>query len=171
MALCYSYMRFSSIQQSHGDSIRRQTNLLNGWMGRHSEHTLDADLRIDRGVSGFRGKNATEGALADFLTAIKSGRIKKGSILIVESIDRLGRQSIDDMYQLVRSILIAGVDLVTLAPERQLTKADLNDIVKIMEILVYASRAREESERKSERSISNWSAKREQAVKAKKATR
>ena len=167
MPLAYSYQRYSSRKQASGDSIRRQTNMLNDWLKRNPQYTLDTTL-VDKGVSGFRGKNANKGALADFLKEIKAGRIKPGSALIVESIDRLGRQTIDDMQQLVRQILLADVDLITLGPEKHLTKAHLNDVLAIMELVIYASRAREESERKSDRAKSNWSAKREQAAKEKK---
>ncbi len=163
MATCYSYMRYSSLAQADKDSIRRQTNLLNDWLGRHPEHVLDTTL-TDKAVSGFRGKNASKGALADFLKAIEKGKIRHGSILVVESVDRLGRQDVDTMYQLVRKILVSGVKLVTLKPERELQKANLSDLVSIMEILVYASRAREESERKSDRAISAWEKRRQEAV-------
>ena len=163
MATCYSYMRYSSLAQSSGDSVRRQTNYRNAWLGRHPQHSLD-DTLVDSGISGFRGRNASQGALADFLKAIEAGKIGKGSILLIESIDRLGRQTIDDMMQLVRKILLADVAIITLAPERELYKKDLNDLVKIIELLLIASRAREESERKSDRSISNWDKKRHDAI-------
>ena len=83
---------------------------------------------------------------------------------MVESIDRLGRQSVDDMDQLVRKILKAGVDIVTLQPERHLTKSDLDNIASRLEILIYASRAREESETKSMRGVQRWEQKRKAAL-------
>jgi DNA invertase Pin-like site-specific DNA recombinase len=132
-------------------------------LARNPDTKLDQTL-TDKGVSGFRGKNASQGALADFLRAIEDGSIKAGSTLIIESIDRLGRQSVDDMYQLVRKILKKGIRIVTLMPERTLAKENLNDLVSIMEILVYASRAREESEMKSHRATSAWEHRRKLAV-------
>src|SRR5262249_19198675 len=87
----FSYIRFSSSKQQKGDSYRRQSEFAveicreNGWV-------LDEPLALDDlGVSSFRGANAKVGALAEFLEAIRIGRVLRGSILIIESIDRLSR--------------------------------------------------------------------------------
>ena len=54
---------------------------------------LDESLR-DIGVSAFKGKNAIKGALKKFIELVEAGRIEKGSILILESLDRLSRQQV-----------------------------------------------------------------------------
>ena len=170
MAVCYSYQRFSSRLQAKGHSVKRQTEMLMEWLARHPEHTLDDKLRIDAGVSGAFGKNLSQGALGDFLKEIKAGRIKKGSLLVVESIDRLGRQPVGDMLELVRQILLADVGIVTLNPERQLCKADKDTPLVLMEIIFYSARAREESEVKMERLARKWDWRRQQAIEHNKPT-
>ena len=63
----FSYLRFSSGKQSKGDSSRRQTELMEGLIERKG-WTMDTTLNLkDLGVSGWKGKNAAIGALAEFL--------------------------------------------------------------------------------------------------------
>src|SRR5438045_808551 len=88
-ATAYSSLRFSTPDQLKGDSFRRQTELSQRYA---EEHGLDLDDKLtfhDLGVSGFRGKNVTQGALGQFIKAIDTGRVQPGSFLLVESLDRL----------------------------------------------------------------------------------
>jgi Resolvase, N terminal domain len=65
----YSYIRFSSPQQMQGDSLRRQTEASEEYAAAHGLR-LDYSLNLrDLGVSAYRGRNSTEGALAGFMTA------------------------------------------------------------------------------------------------------
>ena len=62
-AKAYSYLRFSTPEQSKGDSLRRQTALADEYAKRHGL-TLDTELNLrDLGVSAFRGDNVAVGAL------------------------------------------------------------------------------------------------------------
>lgn len=150
----YSYIRFSTGEQTKGSSLKRQLELSRQWC-KHNNIILDESYK-DLGVSAFKGTNRTRGALSRFLSAIQQGDIQAGSILIVESLDRLSRQEIDEALDLFRSILKAGVEIVTLSPERHYTKTSLNDFYALMEMLFTAQRAREEQERKAERIASAW---------------
>lgn len=159
----YSYIRFSSKKQEKGESRRRQWDFAvdickeKGW-------TLDDSLTLtDLGVSAFRGKNAKVGALADFLEAIRTGRVLRGSVLIIESIDRLSRNKLGDALQLFISILNAGVEIVTQEPARHYTSESINDLAGMLEPLVYMLRAHEESATKSSRLRDVWGKKKERA--------
>jgi DNA invertase Pin-like site-specific DNA recombinase len=161
MATVYSYLRFSRPEQMKGDSQRRQLAETTAWV-KTNGHTLDTSLDLrDLGVSAFRGKNAEEGALADFLEAVELGRVKPGSILAIESFDRLSRQGIDDAHQLFRRILKAGVEIKTFVPGDFFTAADLNNPVKMIVALTVMARAHEESATKSSRLREAWTAKRD----------
>src|ERR1051326_2659322 len=96
-AVAYSYLRFSSPEQAKGDSVRRQTELRDTWLERNSI-VLDTSLTLrDEGISGFSGKhreNPDRHALAAFLRLVQTGRIARGSYLVVESLDRLTREHI-----------------------------------------------------------------------------
>ncbi|MCE9560761.1 MAG: recombinase family protein [Planctomycetes bacterium] len=112
-------------------------------------------------MSAFRGANAAVGNFRTFLDAIKSGRVCAGSVLIVEGFDRISRQGIDEGYDLVKSILKAGVTIVTLFPERKFDRDATKSLSKgALEIQLILERAAEESERKSDRVGAAWSNKR-----------
>src|SRR5262245_54634702 len=119
MPLGYSYLRFSSPQQADGDSIRRQTEKTTEWCQRN-QVLLDKSMSLkDEGVSAFRGshrKDPETHALAAFLAHVKSGRVERGSYLIVESLDRLSREAIRPALTLFLNIIEAGIRVVQLIP-------------------------------------------------------
>ena len=122
---------------------------------------LDTSLNLrDLGISAFKGANVSTGNLGKFLAAVKSGVIRQGSYLLIESLDRLSRAEIDDAYGVFRSILKEGVNIVTLQDEQVFTKESLNDFAKIIVSLVVMSRAHEESMTKSIRGKADWENKR-----------
>jgi DNA invertase Pin-like site-specific DNA recombinase len=93
MKKAYSYQRFSSIKQSAGDSIRRQTHDAQVFCKQFSLQLVSTFK--DEGVSGFKGRNfSNESALGHFLKLVENGTIEKGSVLVIENMDRLSRQSI-----------------------------------------------------------------------------
>jgi len=57
----YSYIRFSTPKQLRCDSLRRQLEASRAYANEH-DLILDESLR-DFGMSAFKGKSATEGAL------------------------------------------------------------------------------------------------------------
>jgi DNA invertase Pin-like site-specific DNA recombinase len=163
MKRAYSLIRFSSWKQAKGQSQRRQAEWSASWCGKH-HCLLDESLKWDKPVSAFRGANRAKGALAAFLEMIQVGRVPKGSILLVESLDRLSRQELDEALTLFFGILRAGIDIVTMEPERHYTKASVGDIVGLLEPLVIMSRAHEESSIKSVRLLDAWKKRRERAA-------
>src|SRR5437016_5712371 len=161
--VAFSYVRFSSRKQEQGDSRRRQTDLAEAYCQRRG-WTLSQKSYQDLGVSAFRGKNALVGNLGEFLKAVQSEAVPPGSVLIVESLDRISRQGIDEGYDVVKRILKAGIRLVTLAPEREFDASATKSLSKgALEIQLILERAAEESERKSERITAAWAARRKKA--------
>src|SRR5438128_1281383 len=88
----YSYTRFSTGEQRKGTGQQRQDKLAAEWC--IARGFALATNYSDLGVSAFKGKNATHGALARFLACVESGVVTRGSVLIVESLDRLSRQNV-----------------------------------------------------------------------------
>ncbi len=162
--IAYSYIRFSTAEQAQGDSLRRQSEQAEAYAKRKG-WTLDASLTLrDLGMSAFRGDNALVGNLGVFLDAVKRGTVKPGSALICESIDRISRQGIDEGYEIIKSILKAGVVLVTLSPEREFDVSATKSLTRgSLEIQLILERAAEESERKSERVGAAWREKQRRA--------
>ncbi len=158
----YSYIRFSSPKQADGDSLRRQTEMRDAYIQRKGLQLDDSLSMLDLGISAWTGDNAVTGALAGFLDLCKKGEIPKGSVLIVEHLDRLTRQHVRQALTLFFQILDAGVTIVTLTPEREYTPEASNDALSLIEPLFLFANANEKSETLSKRLKDVWSEKRRQ---------
>src|SRR5262249_44620440 len=143
-------------------SQRRQAEWSAAWC-EHNGCLLDESLHQDKPVSAFRGANRSKGALAAFLEMVKVGRVSRGSILLVESLDRLSREEVDEALMLFLGILKAGVEIVTMTPERHYSKTSVGDIVGLLEPIIIMSRAHEESAVKSVRIADIWKQRRKHA--------
>ncbi|OHV15328.1 hypothetical protein BK022_19820 [Methylorubrum extorquens] len=147
----------STDQQLRGDSLRRQADLSRRWADQHGL-VLDESLR-DIGVSAYRGKNRRDGALGKFLGMVEMGRVKAGSYLLVESLDRLSRDQVLEALNLFLAIIRAGITIVTLADGQTYSQETVgNDWSKLIISLTIMARAHEESLRKSERVRQSYAA-------------
>ncbi|MGH7869569.1 MAG: recombinase family protein, partial [Candidatus Dormibacteraceae bacterium] len=118
----------------------------------------------DKGISGFRGANLQQGALGAFIKAIEMGKVKPGSVLLVESLDRLSRNQVTEQLSLFLIILNAGIEIVTLVDERSFTRDSINgNPTELIISIVLMIRGWEESETKSFRLKEAWKAKRNSA--------
>ena len=160
--LCYSYLRYSSAIQGQGDSAKRQTALSQAYADRNNL-TLDNSLFLDAGVSAFRSKNRTEGALSRFIEAVKDGTVPAGSFLLVESLDRLSRDTIDNALRLFLELLSYDITIVTLSPEKVYDKESSKDLTDLIVSLTVFARANEESQIKSDRVRAATRSRRQQA--------
>src|SRR5271154_2896146 len=101
----YSYIRFSREHQSQGDSLRRQLEATKAYCERNNL-LLDESLDLrDLGVSAFKGRNSTKGSLGRFIDLCERGEVAPGSALVVESLDRISRQSPRRAVALLSSLL------------------------------------------------------------------
>ena len=164
-ARAYSYIRFSSGEQIKGDSQRRQLDDSRKYALEH-ELELDEELTFrDLGVSGFKGRNVTEGELGAFITAVESGVVAKGSYLLVESLDRLSRESIVEALELFLKLLRLDITIVTFSDKREYNKAGITAApMELMMSLSIFHRANDESKMKSQRVGAAWADKRKRAV-------
>ena len=159
MTLAYSYIRFSRPEQMRGDSLRRQLENARKWAEKRGL-VLDDSLR-DLGISAFRGKNRIEGALAGFLKLVEDGKVPRGSYLIVESLDRISRESVLDVLPRFLDLIKAGVTVVTLTDGQEYSAERLaKDTSPLFISLVVMTRAHEESKIKSQRLSDAWANKR-----------
>jgi len=160
----YSYLRFSSPEQMKGDSYRRQTSRAQEYAARNK---LELDERLtfqDLGVSAFRGKNSETGRLADFREAVRAGLVERGSVLLVESLDRISRQSARKALRVLEEICEEGITVITLSDGRSYTvdSLDSDPTTLLMSLLIFI-RANEESTSKAGRIRDAWTGKRQQA--------
>jgi DNA invertase Pin-like site-specific DNA recombinase len=153
----FSYIRFSSPKQAAGGSLARQTEWTEAYCKRKGL-VLDDTLSLnDLGVSAFRGDNVRDGALAGFLEACRMGRVPRGSVFVVESLDRLSRDQIRPALQLFLALQDFGITIVTLQPEREYLP-DGTDALSLIEPLIIFARGHEESLMKSHRRREAWKA-------------
>ena len=163
-AKAYSYLRFSTPDQMRGDSFRRQTDAAREYAELNGLD-LDGELSFrDLGVSAYRGANVIEGALGQFIEAVETRRVKPGSYLLVENLDRLSRDKIMSALNRFSSLLEKGITVVTLSDGKVYTEESLNNLPDLMLSLLVMSRAHEESELKSRRIQAAWQNKRDRAA-------
>lgn len=159
--VAYSYVRFSRPEQAKGHSQKRQNDLAEDWCGKHG-FKLDTTVKMtDKGLSGFSGEHLLRGKLGAFIDLAKAGRIEQGSVLIVESLDRLSRLEVPTALRLLLEILDYGIEIVTLLePEEWFKRETLSEIQLIVAIVIL-SRAYNESASKSQRLKKKWTEKRQ----------
>ncbi|WP_420243879.1 recombinase family protein [Roseiterribacter gracilis] len=157
--LAISYIRFSSSAQAAGDSERRQLALAERWC-QENGYRLDETLK-DLGRSAFRGDNVKEGALGRFLAAITQGTVRPGSILLIESLDRLSRMPPYDAVAVIQQIVNHGVEIITLF-DRVRYSVDLlrKDSSLLQRLIGKLERGHDESKVKSDRLAETWDGKR-----------
>lgn len=150
----YSYSRFSSSAQRQGTSIDRQQALAIKWC-EDNKITLSDDTFADEAVSGYRGRNRKFGALANFISRVKSGEIAKGSYLILEHLDRLTREHPWAAAQLLQDLVKIGIVVVTLKPEPKRYDGK-SGAIDLLQAILYMDNAHNESVNKSNYGKDKW---------------
>lgn len=140
--------------------MRRQTEASKRYAAQNNLNLSEQSFE-DLGVSAFKGNNASiekAGGLALFLRAVDEGVVPSDSILLVESLDRISRQSIDQALELFMSIIRRGITIVSLIDNQTFSKeriAQDHGISLIISITTFV-RAHEESLVKSKRVKAAW---------------
>jgi DNA invertase Pin-like site-specific DNA recombinase len=153
-----SYVRWSSQEQSKGNSSDRQEEGAAKWLKAHPDYTLNRSAKYrDEGVSG-RGAHL-DGALGAFMRDAVNKKFKAGTVLLVEALDRLGRMAPYKQMGLFLTIIAEGITVVTTidGQEYSISIMESSDGQwKLMQSLVKMNLAWEESEKKAVRSGDNW---------------
>jgi DNA invertase Pin-like site-specific DNA recombinase len=131
------------------------------------EHGLELDTELtfhDPGVSAFRGTNADTGRLGAFRRAIEDGVVVPGSFLLVESLDRISRNSPLLAVNILQEIIQRGVSVVTLNDGKVFEKDTLlKEPLALLGSIITFMRAHEESAMKSVRLKAVYTTKRQRA--------
>lgn len=107
MTIAYSYIRFSSKKQASGDSERRQEVVFEQACSLHK--WTPGDALLDGGLSAYTGANLADGsALRRWVDALQAGAVPRGSVLVVEYLDRLTRLPVAQGVALFLQIINAG---------------------------------------------------------------
>lgn len=156
----YSYIRMSTPEQLKGDSLRRQLSRTREYAEKYGLELIESF--DDLGISAFRGSNAEFGELARFKDLVDSGDIKRGSYLIVESLDRLSRDRVTKAFARLSDIINKGIILVTLDDQQTYSEETIeNQSFQLYIALGAMARAHEESKRKADLLSHTWIGKRE----------
>lgn len=158
----YIYSRVSNAEQQRGDGLRRQDSGGEAWAAANG--CVVAERIVDTGVSAYRGTNRKKGRLAEFIARIHAGEIEPGSVLIVESLDRLSREAVVTILPHFLAILAGGVDIVTLSDGQRYSHDGLvSNYSPLFVSLIVMARAHEESKTKSDRVTEAWNKKLDRA--------
>ncbi|WP_375383303.1 recombinase family protein [uncultured Sphingomonas sp.] len=151
------YIRWSSAEQGRGSSLERQQEecrrhaALKGW-------NVIAEM-IDDGVSAFKGQHAAVGELGRFVAGVEVGAYPDGVVLLAENLDRLSREQAKKVFAWMYRVTELGVIVATVEGDRRYDRDNLN-MAAIIEVIVKAQLANEESEKKASRLSAAWASKR-----------
>ena len=160
----YSYIRFSTPEQAKGDSYRRQRAAAENYCLQNGLELVKNEdyLFFDRGRSAFKGRHLDDtGQLARFLKYVQDGTIEPGSVLIIESLDRLSREHVSEALPRFLDILRCDIQIYSVADNKLYTKD--YDAIDIMVGIFQMSRAHSESSLKGERVSKAWKQKQKAA--------
>ena len=146
------YARFSNQEQAQGSSKARQLKLCRELIAEKQWQHSDDRILIDEGLSAFSGANrAPGGLLHDFEKQAEAGLFRNGHVLVVEHIDRISRQGHDEVLPFVKKMTQAGVTVAVASGGRVYHAYERVTLGAVIEAVVAAELAREESEKKSNR--------------------
>ena len=156
----FIYARYSSQEQGRGTSLVRQFE--NG--RKHAEKhgwLNDPDREIsDKGRSAFHGANRAEGgALWEFERQTAAGFYRNGAVIITEHFDRISRQGWEEVYAFLKLCTSNGVSVATIDGDRVYEAGKEIEPTAIMEVIWKAQGSKDESKKKSDRGLFNWSEK------------
>lgn len=157
----FSYLRWSTPEQTWGDSERRQNAMAEAWCARHG--VALAGTEVDQGVSAFKGANRRSGTGLDRLLRT----MVKGDVLLIEDADRWSREKPLDSLNALRDTVGRGIRLVLLRTGTEIT-ADNFDRPEILFPAFFGSfLANQESAKKAVRVKASWDARKQAAMEGK----
>jgi DNA invertase Pin-like site-specific DNA recombinase len=163
---CHPYARISDPTQRKGGGLERQTKADADEFCRRFGFILSKRIRVDDGVSAFKGLNATPGhELGKFLLDAKRGTVSAEDCLLVENWDRLTRQGPWAAVALANDLREMKIHLGRL-DRMKLLRHDSTDPGDFFDYAIESMRGHSESAAKSMRNGAAWQRKREAARQA-----
>lgn len=161
MKKCYLYLRVSSERQVQGDGLDRQESMLIKYFNDNAEaqdFDPEYELIIDKGLSAFKAEHLHDTAgLGRFFAQVREGLIEKGSVLLVESLDRFSRENPFKCVQYLSELDRSQIELIDVSKNLPIGRKYSNSLSFAMMV---AERAYEESKIKSERISKGWNSRR-----------
>lgn len=108
---CISYFRYSSAPQKWGSTLDRQQEFLDKAMAYFGLVLIQS---LTDAASASKGHHHKKGNLLKLLESAKAGEFKRGSVVIVEKIDRLDRRGPLVVFAMLKELIVDdGLILVT----------------------------------------------------------
>lgn len=146
-AQVYSYRRFSNIEQEKGTSIARQEKYAQKIAEKYGLEINKDLVMTDRGLSAFHAEHKKKGALGVFLKLVEEEKVQQGSVLIVESLDRLSREQPFKAQATMYEIIEAGITIITAKDSNVFNKESIakNPVQTMILSILESIRAHSES--------------------------
>lgn len=154
---CVIYIRWSSTEQALGNSPKRQIEMCRDFAS--SKGWVVLDTLIDDGKSAFRGAHLETGKLGEFQEDVESRTYPNGIVMVVEKIDRLSRQVPAETFKWFYDMIKNGVTFAA-ADTGRIYNSTTMDMAGIVDVVVQAALANQESANKSARVGKAWAEKR-----------
>jgi DNA invertase Pin-like site-specific DNA recombinase len=159
--IAISYSRFSDPKQAKGDSETRQELMFREFCSRHNLTAL-AEVFADRGRSGYKDEHRKKGRLGQLIAMAKDDRFERGTVIVVEAWDRLGRLRPDRQTDLLAELLRTGVSIGVCRLDDIFSEDDFGTH-KWTTLAVFIQMAYQESKQKAERVAASWERRRQRA--------
>ncbi|HEV2816135.1 MAG TPA: recombinase family protein [Allosphingosinicella sp.] len=159
------YLRFSTAEQKKGGSAERQDDGITTYCARKGWNLTE--IRAEEGKSGFHGHHRKEAAqLGQFEREALLGE-HDGTILVVERLDRLGRETPQKTWALICKLSDAGVSIATIINDKFYPARAELPMFDMLEILFTAWGNNQESAKKSAHIAYQWEQRRKRAKEGK----
>lgn len=159
MTKAFVYIRFSTPKQEDGNTIDRQRELCLGMCAKRGWTVSPDDILEDKGKSAWKGDHLKSGKLGGFADRVRAGQIEPGSVLVIEQLDRLSRESPRKALRWMEDLCDLGIRIATVEGDKVYDEAGLKgeeSILNVLQILIKATVAHGHSKRKSELNYDNW---------------
>ena len=156
--IAWVYIRFSNKSQRDGDSEDRQMRKVLKFAAERGYATDPDRTLIDRGRSGYKGANLSRGELGKFVRDVETGKVRPGSVLIVEAIDRITRLPRREAEYVVDLLTDRRIKIACVypAPGEVYDEDSNNDLLKKFGLMMRIELAHAEQKAKGERVSQAW---------------
>jgi DNA invertase Pin-like site-specific DNA recombinase len=138
----WSYDRWSSRQQTNGDSQRRQNDFADAWCQRQGLELHDR--LVDPATSARFGGNRKKGKLGELL-----GLAQEGDTILIEDHSRWSREAALDSMVAIRDVVNRDVRLIFLRSGMEVNRNNFNTLETFMGNTFYALMAHAENEERT----------------------
>lgn len=156
-------IRFSTPTQERGSSRERQLEECCEFV-RRMGWPEPQEIIEDLGVSAWKGDHLKSGNLGKWAKRVFAGEIPRGSVLVVENLDRLSRQKPRTTLRWMEDICDHGISIACVRGGKVYDAQNLEDnIMDIFDVLYQAKAANDYSETLSKRVAISYEKRREAA--------